>query len=331
MDTSFWHSRVLRWLDKRIPARRKYQLDMSNIFIFPSKFGLLFTLLCAALFLLGSNYNNNLMLLLCFFLVSIFLINLSASYSNFAKIKVQVGRISPIFAEEEATIPLWFSHSGEQEDRIPYAGKIYIKPYGDKNHTHIDPQHHTNPATIFLSKLPRGLHTLPRITLESYYPLGLYRCWTHLQFHGEILVYPKPIPCSLNTILGDDSDEQTELQSNDSGIEDFDTLGVYQLGEPMHRIAWKQVAKGQGLVSKRFSGTSSQSIWLSLGNTSATDTEQALGQLAWSVLECNKQNLRYGLNLGSTQVQPSTGITHMDECLKALALYNNSAHQIPQG
>lgn len=321
MTQTFWQTRIQSWLNKRIPAQTLYQLDMSNIFIFPAKFGMLYLVLCLALFLLGSNYSNNLMLLLCFFLVALFLINLSASYSNFSKIRVQIGRINPIFSGEEANIPLWFSHQGEQEDKLPYYGKIHISPYREKLHTSIDPQHLTNPAHISIAGLPRGVHKLPRITLESFYPLGLYRCWTHLQFKGEVLVYPKPVPCPLNTVMAEDDGEFAELSSEESGIEDFDTLSPYQLGEPMHQIAWKQVAKGQGLISKRFSGTSSKALWLSIHQMDTSNIEQALGKLSWSVLECNKQHMRFGLDLGSVKIPPNSGITHVEDCLKALALY----------
>ena len=64
---------IRKWLDKRIPAANEFQLSHRSIFIFPAKFGALFLALCALLFLLGTNYQNNLMLLLCYFLVALFL------------------------------------------------------------------------------------------------------------------------------------------------------------------------------------------------------------------------------------------------------------------
>lgn len=326
LDKSYWQKRVQRFLDKRIPKKRRFQLDMSNIFIFPSKFGLLYLALCLCLFLLGSNYNNNLMLLLCFFLVALFLINLSASYSNFAKIQIQMGRLNPVFAGEDVNIPLWFEHAGEQEEALPYFGKIYIKLYGQAIQNALDPQHFSNPTSINLSTEKRGYLALPRITLESFYPVGLYRCWTHLLFQGSVLVYPKPVPCQLPALVGRDENEQEETESHHAGMEDFDTLSAYQHGEPMHQVAWKQVAKGQGMVSKRFTGASGQSVWLSLAQLQSNGIELALSQLTWLVLESNKKNRRFGLDLGSQQIPPGSGAVHMEKCLQALALYGSSGN-----
>ena len=142
-------------------------------------------------------------------------------------------------------------------------------------------------------------------------------------FQGSVLVYPKPVPCQLSAFIGRDENEEEETESHNAGMEDFDTLSAYQQGEPMHQVAWKQVAKGQGMVSKRFTGASGQSVWLSLAQLQTNDLELALSQLTWLVLESNKQNRRFGLDLGSQQITPGSGSTHMEEFLQAIALYGS--------
>lgn len=165
---------------------------------------------------------------------------------------------------------------------------------------------------------------IPRITLESFYPMGLYRCWTHLLFQSDVIIYPKPIPCQPPALMGGDDDETNETDNHSTGQEDFDTLGAYQVGEPMHQVAWKQVAKGQRMVSKRFTGASGQSIWLAINQMPTQNIEQALSHLTWLVLESNKQNHRFGLDLGTIKIPPNSGTTHMEKCLRTLALYGNS-------
>ncbi|MCY7296978.1 DUF58 domain-containing protein [Alteromonas sp. a30] len=320
---TLWNKRMLMWLDKRIPSERKFQLGMDSIFIFPSKFGVLFIGLCIGLFILGSNYSNNLLLLLCFFLVSLFLINLTASYSNFSKIQLQIGRIHPIFAGEESTFPIWFSHVSEDESQLPYKGKIYLKRFQQKTHTTFDPAHATNPINLAFGELPRGKHSIPRITVESYYPLGLYRCWTHLKFKGEVIVYPKPLPLSHFPILSGHANSETSGAKSQQGQEDFETLTSYRQGDPMHRIAWKLVAKRQALVSKQFSTPLSETLWLSLNQMPTRNIEEALSYLCWLVNECHKSEVRYGLHLGNTSIEPQNGAAHREACLHALALYPN--------
>ena len=67
-----WQRNANNWLNKRIPAATRFSLNHKNIFIFPSRFGGLYLFLCLGLFILGTNYQNNLMILLCYFLVSLF-------------------------------------------------------------------------------------------------------------------------------------------------------------------------------------------------------------------------------------------------------------------
>lgn len=327
MPTPSWNNRILQWLDKRIPSQRRFQLGMNSIFIFPSKFGLLFIGLCVGLFVLGSNYNNNLLLLVCFFLVSLFLINLSASYSNFAKIQVQLGRISSVFAGEDASFPIWFGHEGGDEHPLPYRGKLYVKRYQEKVQASFDPALNTNPIDMPFGTLKRGKQPVPRITLESYFPLGLYRCWSHLKFQGEIVVYPKPVRFNgYLPINSEDSDEEeNEKGRHDQfGMEDFETLTPYRTGEPLHKIAWKQLAKGQGLVSKQFSSTSSQWLWFSLKAIPTQDVELALSYLTWLVMDAHKRNEPFGLDLGTQKISPNTGTEHLDACLYALAMYGEN-------
>lgn len=321
MIQQMWRKRMLRWLDKRIPSQRRFQLGMSNIFIFPSKFGLSYIFLAICLFILGNNYSNNLMLLMCFFLVGLFLVNLSSAYSNFAKIQVQIGRLKPVFAGEDVTVPLWFEHAGEQDTPLPYKGKLHLKIFGQNTWFKFDPFQLTNPATVSFVALKRGAIRLPRITLQSFFPIGLYRCWTHLHFAGEVIVYPKPIPCPIPVLSRQIDDQATESDGLDAGQEDFDTLSNYRPGEPMHLIAWKQVAKGQGLVSKRFTGSTGESAWLSLQHMPAPDTETALGQLTWLALQYSAQQHTFGLDLLGQTIAPDSGNAHLETCLKAIALY----------
>lgn len=321
MRTSSWNNRILRWLDKRIPSQRRFQLGMNSIFIFPSKFGLLFIGLCIGLFLLGSNYNNNLLLVVCFFLVSLFLINLSASYSNFAKVHVQLGRVSSAFAGEDNAFPIWFTHEEDDENSLPYAGKIYIKRYQQNVQATFEPGIDANPIELPFGPLKRGKHSIPRITLESYYPLGLYRCWSHLKFQGYMLVYPKPIPYKGATSTSAQDDDSAHGLQDQWGMEDFDTLLPYRAGDPLHKISWKQLAKGQGLVSKQFNSTSSQTRWFSLADMPTQDTETALSYLSWLVIEAHKDNEVFGLKLGQQNIEPNSGSEHREACLSALALY----------
>ena len=110
-----WQARMGRWLDNRIPKARQFSLGHKSIFIFPSKFGWLYLTLCLGIFILGTNYQNNLMQLLCFFLIALFLLNLFVAYLNFSKLSIQLGKTHHVYAGEQVQLPLWINHEEQAE------------------------------------------------------------------------------------------------------------------------------------------------------------------------------------------------------------------------
>ncbi|MDP5031241.1 DUF58 domain-containing protein [Paraglaciecola sp.] len=313
----------VNWLDKRIPAANEFSLNHRNIFIFPSKFGLLYLALCSLLFLLGTNYQNNLMLLLCYFLLAVFLVTLLTSYSNFAQLKVKLGRMPEVFAHDEIHLSLWCN--ADSANSITQHGIVNVGIMGQKMSQWFDADTIDNPLILTYQSQRRGWHTLPRITFSTYYPLGLYKCWTHLAFSRKILVYPKPVSCgvslqhvsSASNIAHDQHSAHHAVQNND----DFSHLKIYQQGEPLHHVAWKQLAKGRGMYSKQFDGLEHVDMWLLMPTCSSSEVEEQLGKLCHQVQELSRQGHKFGLDLHYLQLSPDTGESHRTACLKALALY----------
>ncbi len=318
---SWWLKRLETWLNRRIPSDREFKLDMSNIFIFPSRFGFWFLTMAAILFILGTNYRNNLMLLLSFFLVSVFLVTLMGSFANFAKLEIHLGKVKPVFLGEEANIPFWIGNKKSKDsDPSNIEGKIHLRFWQSHRVTSIDLSTAGNPTTIPIETRKRGKLSVPRLTIESFYPLGLYRCWTHLQFDAEILVYPKPLACNLVWQFEPDAGDNENTGQYTGVEEDFDSLKTYQVGEPMHRIAWKQVARGREWVSKKFSGASSSSHWLDVKQFEHLAWETAISHLAYQVIHAHKQKKIYGLRIMGQSIAPGHGEVHMENCLTCLAL-----------
>lgn len=314
-----WQAFLSNWLNKRIPASLSFQLNMRNIFIFPSKFAGLFLLLCITLFLLGTNYQNNLMLLLCYFLLSLTLINLFSSYFNFSRIQLQLGKINPVYEGDRLHLPLWLNAKVENQQR-PH-GMLEFGFWRQKHKTLLDADAHCNPVILDYLCTRRGRLSLPRVTVNSYYPLGLFRCWTHLAFDTDVLVYPKPLPCAIDLQATDRMTQGGSEFGTVSGHEDFDSLKAYQQGEPLHHVAWKQLARGRGMVSKQFVASSQQTAWLKLKPCPAAELESNLSRLCFQVLELSRGNQIFGLDLGHNCITPNSGAEHRAVCLQALALF----------
>ena len=81
-------------------------------------------------------------------------------------------------------------------------------------------------------------------------------------------VFPKPIPCEIHLHVSVHKSTKKSGQSNNeqSGHDDFSHLKVYQLGEPLNHVAWKQLAKGRGMVSKQFTSIGHHIGWLKLSS-----------------------------------------------------------------
>ncbi|WP_342807472.1 DUF58 domain-containing protein [Alteromonas sp. M12] len=311
-----WQSTAQRWLDRRIPEANNYKLNYRSIFIFPSRFGGLFILLCVGLFILGTNYQNNLMIMLCYFLVSLFLLNLFIAYLNFAKLEIQLGKIQHGFAGEKLQIPIWFNNNKQVSHGI-----LKLNFWKVKNNINVDLDNFSNPIYLPLDCPQRGRLKLPRVTLTSTFPLGLISCWTHLAFSSDIVVYPKPLASKVRLIDKQDSVHLNQADSSLKGHDDFDSLAPYKQGEPLYHVAWKQVAKGQGMISKQFSNQSGATGWLMLASLNSHDLEHKLSELSFQVIELTRNNSVFGLDLGNLKIAPSSGIEHQYACLKALALH----------
>jgi uncharacterized protein (DUF58 family) len=333
-----------KWLNKRIPAAPHHHLNHHNIFIFPAKFGLMFLSLCVLLFLLGTNYQNNLMLLLCYFLLAIFLVNLLASYINFARIDLQIGKCPEVFVGDNLHIPLWLN--ANNDGAYPVNGLLHFKFQAKKDQYYpqnslVDADAFTNPINLSHKCQKRGKLILSRVTVESFYPLGLYRCWTHLAFTHQITVFPKPLPCDIQLYVSEHNSAKKsgDIANEQSGHNDFSHLKAYQIGEPLNHIAWKQLAKGRGMVSKQFCSIGNHIGWLKISAEYRNKTvshckmelgedlyknslDKELGELCYQVIELSRTQRTFGLDLGAQCIAPNSGTGHRLTCLHALAYFS---------
>ncbi|AWL11513.1 hypothetical protein HMF8227_01024 [Saliniradius amylolyticus] len=320
MLRSFWQQWQHRWLDKRIPGHNIHTLNMSNIFIFPSRFGLGFLLLCALLFLLGTNYQNNLILLMSYFLISLMLVSMFVSYNNFSGLQFSLKVPDHCFAGEQVQVTL-----NRCDDRPDKSGRLVAHWMGGSPFQSTNMENRAS-LTLAYETQRRGQLLLPRITLFSLYPLGLFRCWSHLKFPGHTMVYPQ----IGHQFVGEEQPSDNTASGaheGSTGHEDFQSLQPYRPGDPLHQIAWKQVAKGHELMRKSFSDPRGQVTWLQLRPGSPDTLEQRLSDLCYSALSLDRHNQRFGLRLGKQAIAPDSGPRHLHHCLTLLALYGQHTAQ----
>jgi len=109
------------------------------------------------------------------------------------------------------------------------------------------------------------------------------------------------------------------------GDEDFSGLRSYVAGDAMPRIAWKALAREQGLQVKQFSALQGQELWLDWSLLPNIATERKLELLTRWVLDADAHGLMYGLRLPDGELVPQHHAAHRAECLRRLALFGSPA------
>lgn len=302
------------WLNRRLPPQRSITLTRANVFIFPSRAGFTFLGAVSVLWLIATNYENNLVFMLSFLLVSMFVVSILHTYSNLAGIQVTAVRSKPAFVDEDAEFELQI----ERKNNRHYENLLLSWKGMPPQIINLTDQGQQR-IKLYLTTKKRGWLRPGRLLVQTYYPLGLLRAWTWLDLDIDTLVYPKPVKTG-PVPLGESSSGEGDLSSG-LGAEDFFGLKKYQVGESLRHVAWKQYARGQGLHTKEYAASVDRLLWLDWDYLAGMDRESRLSRLCYWVLEAAKTTDEYGLRLPNIEIEPGKGVEHMEKLLKTLALF----------
>ncbi|GHE91089.1 DUF58 domain-containing protein [Thalassotalea profundi] len=316
------------WLIKRIPKNSTQTLSGRNIFIFPSKFGFAYLFFVLLLFILGTNYQNNLIILLSYLLASVFMTAMLQSYRNLSNLTLSA-KTNTLrgFAETSLDIPISLETNKE---RMAYQLFFQSKVVPSENIIKQNDFLSKETCLIPIKLEKRGLFSLPRLILQSYYGLGLFRCWTSVDLNISVLIYPKPErppQINIDQLLSNNRDVNSDDLSNEtltikSGADEFNELIPYKQGESLAKVAWKQVARGQGWYTKNYDSVENNTPnWLTLDALPKAPIEQQLRWLSYLIVELQKREQVFGLLLHTKTIAPDKGISHSHLCLKEIALY----------
>lgn len=313
--SALFRSRARVWLDRRIPRARSLTLDQNRIFIFPSPAGFGFVGLLAILLLVAINYQNNMVFTLVFLLASAFVVTILHTFANLSGLSITVLASHPAFVGD----PVRFDVKLARDRAVPNYDITLSWAESEKVSVSLIRQ---SEAIIYL-RLParrRGLLQPPRLLVESFYPLGLLRCWTLVALDMEALVYPRPTETEWTARSNAGAAEGEAHLLQGSGSDDFYAFKGYQPGDALKHVSWKHFARGQGLMTKQFVPFQSQQIWLDWDDFSG-DTEARLSALCYWTLVLAQSGSEYGVRLPQSVVEPDSGEAHRDRALAELALF----------
>jgi uncharacterized protein (DUF58 family) len=314
--TSFFQQRFWRWLSKRMPPSQAVTLNFRNVFIFPSKSGAAFLLVAVLIWLLGTNYQSNLSLACAYFMLSVFIVAIFHTFANVAGLRVSLHSVQPVFAGDESRCDVRLERlSGGNSEHL------LLQWPGGRAQSVTVAARSSELVAVYFKATERGLCKPGRLLLQSYFPLGLLRCWTHVDLAAEVLVYPAPLPAGElpGDALSGADDGEVEIE----GSEDFVGFKDYLAGQSLKHVAWKQYARGQQMLLKSYCDYRTHQVWLQWQDLPGLSAEVRLSRLCDWVLLVSKTSEEYGLRLPGVEIQPSSGQQHRSSVLKALALFDS--------
>ena len=230
-----------------------------------------------------------------------------------AGVTATVARVWPAFAGDKARVDLSLCQAGSRHrDNIVlwFAGGEPVTAALASEEARV---------SLHVPAPRRGRLVPGRLTIESRYPLGLFRVWTHIRPSCSGLVYPRPLP-GHPIATGVPARDEGPLQAEE-GAEEFRGLARYRLGDSLHRVAWKAYAQGRGMFSKQFSDPAADKLWIDWYAFPGLDREARLSRLCHWVLEAASGHAPYGLRLPGLEWPPDRGDAHRDRLLESLALH----------
>ncbi|MGE6330686.1 DUF58 domain-containing protein [Psychrobacter pacificensis] len=318
-----------RWFASRAPKNDSATLNLRNVYIFFSREGMLFAVLLVITFIAGINYGNNLVLGLCFYLVSVWLISFHVTFAHISGLQVRLLEVTMT----EAGTPAWVTLQLKSESRQPRRQLLFeFEQAADKK----DKSGTNRQSSILVTSLQseqtirlpvqtynRGPLGLPRLIIKTVYPLGIMRAWSYVYFARKTWVYPKPEAFDWQVQYSVASSEDLPIGGQyRQGQDDFERLDNYVEGESLARVSWGHVARGQGMFTKHFADPVGHEQTLDYADMPGAHHEQKLAQLAHGALTLGQLGVPFQMRLPNdtpTSAAVGDGETFAQACLLRLA------------
>lgn len=289
-------------------------LNPRQIYIFPTRWGVLFAIMLILLLIGSINYSISLGYYVTFLLASLGHTAMLHTWRNLVHLQITLLPVEPVFAGDTAQVSVQITDTkNRSRTAISTQFENNLTATNDiaSNSTHL--------FSVPLITNKRGLQALPRIKLHTEFPLSLFHAWAYVDNPQQILVYAKPSESTaLPPILNSTQTGGKTLIAR--GDEDFDGHKTYQVGDAPSRVDWKASSRGIGMFSKQYSGNSTSTVWLDWEAAKGLAFEARISQLTKWVIDAYAAKQHFGLNLPNLTLAPNHSEAHYHEALRALAL-----------
>ncbi len=295
-----FNHRLEQWLARRQPAVATLALSQRFLFVFPTRYGFAMLGLVVLLYLLGTNYQNNLILLQSYFLIGLFVLSIVLSFRNLNGLTLRVTAPPAAFVGEQINITLQLAQQqGRQQILVKLADFTQLYP------------HLPEAISFKITTSSRGFYQLPRFLISTVHPFGLIRCWCYPALQQQYWVYPAP-----------QSHDHEPPPAAEAGELQWSHLSPYQAGDQLQRMDWKRLARQplQPMVKVFQHVLPEQPCILTLPPLRGVALEQALSDLCAKIIVLSQTRQSYGLHLPSEKIAAGQSAAHRRRCLEALTL-----------
>ena len=312
------------WLGRHTPSDTLL-LTQRNVYILPTRAGLMFGATLVVLLLASINYQLNLGYVLTFLLAGSGIASMHLTHNTLRGLTLHLRPPPPVHAGAAARLDI--ALSGPPGGRARHGIGLRMSTNADSALAWTDvPAGAHAQAQVGCVMPARGWGELPPVILETRFPLGLFRAWSVWRPASRVLVYPRlefpaaPLPAAHASAAPGPAQRQRPEQGGET-----EGLRAYRRGDSLKQVLWKKSARplaaGGDLVSRDTATAVQHELWLDWQQCAGLPPEERLSRLAAWVVAADGQGADHGLRLPGVEIPPSQGDPHRRRCLEALALW----------
>jgi len=313
--------RFRRWMQSRQPRTDTLQLTQRNVYILPTKAGLLFAGTVIVLLLASINYQLNLGYVLAFLLAGSGVVSMHVTHATLRGLTLHLKPVAPVFVGDAVLLDVVLTSPGSA--RFGVGMKVVDGAGGSISWINVPALGQATTQLSFVAAT-RGRVQVPTLGAETRFPLGLFRTWTVWRPAADLLVYPKPEypPASL-PIARPVPGGPAQSRSADGG--EVEGVRAYRRGDPPKLIAWRKASKsieaGGDLISRDTSASVHQALWLDWQACGSLPPEERLSRLTAWTIAAHRAGIDFGLRIPGREIALASSDAHRRHCLEVLALW----------
>ena len=272
-------------------------IKKKNIYIVPTRLGFLYVTVLFTIFLIGLTYTNNLTLIIAFWMLTVFLIQMLKTHRFVKDFQLSHNNLEDTYAKSNKTVIF------NEKEIHPYlslelqCNSVFI-----------------NSKTLY-SNLLRGVYKIEKLKITSLGPYELFRSWKYADIDKTLLIYPAKKMFEQNDL--DDSNN-----FNSKNEDQFQEHKRYTQGISSKRIDWKIFAKNDQLFWKKFDTQQNEKEVIIIENLSG-DLETKLEKATFLINQFYKESVTWSLSYRGKTLKSSSSSLHFKECLNFLAMIDD--------